>query len=191
MKDGKHSVKLKHNLQSKKEKTSKNTKHYKECLNKKSNTNFKKFFLLFLIFIVLFLIVYFVSQYLYKMDVIDETNLTNEIVYENSVSYELSEEGKSAKIIKVKGAEYLEITKFNVIADKNISTVSAKFKNNSNKTYKDVELRITLLDKNNVELTSLDYIIDKIDANGEVLAHGAVKKDLSNCTTCTVALRKK
>ena len=34
------------------------------------------------------------------------------------------------------------------------------------------------------------YSIDKIEANGETLAHAAVKRDLSNCTTCTVALRK-
>lgn len=194
MRDGKHSSKSKHSQstsQDKKEKTRKDNKRYKERLNKKSNSNFKKFFLLILIFIILVLIVYFVIQYFYRIDGSKETTFTNEIIYENSVTYELSEDGKSTENIKVKGAEYLEITKFNVIADKNISTVSTKFKNNSDKTYKDVELRITLLDKNNIEITSLDYIIDKIDANGEVLAHGAVKKDLSNCTTCAVALRKK
>lgn len=194
MSEGKHSSIGKHSHNVKPPRKEKVKKREKNNSNKSSSKIFKRIFiivcLLLIASVIYFAYVHFAKP---KEDSNNENDLSTstEMSFENSTSYELSEDGEAKESIYVEGAEYLEIIKFNVIANEDISTVSAKFKNNSNESYEDIELRITLLDDNNVEITSLDYIIDKIEANGEVLAHGAVKEDLSNCTTCTVALRKK
>ena len=74
----------------------------------------------------------------------------------------------------------LEITGVHINSDDpNLSTVAARLKNNSDQSYENVNLRISLFDKDNNEITFLDYEIKKIEANGEAATHAAVKKDLS------------
>lgn len=204
MSGGKHSSNAKHS----KEKTRAKSKRVENKQEKKEKKfkapkgqnrykiNGKKFFK-FILFIVIFSLIVFGIYFCYvhfikKADNYTEKNenINDEIVYENAAAYELTEEGNAEEIVKVEGADYLEITQFNVIPDSKLSTVSATFKNTSDQVCENISLLITLYDNNNEEITSLNYNIDKIEANGETLAHAAVKRDLSNCTTCTVALRK-
>lgn len=104
---------------------------------------------------------------------------------------EASEKVKTTQSVTVKGAEYLEITGLHINNDNpKLSTISAKLKNLSDKSYHNVDIRITLFDKNNKEITFLDYKIDTIHAYGEVNTYATLKRNLSNCKDYTIALKK-
>ena len=104
---------------------------------------------------------------------------------------EASEKVKSTRSVTVKGAEYLEITGIHVNSDNpKLSTISAKLKNLSDIPRYNVDIRITLFDKNSKEITFLDYKIDTIEPRGEASTYAALKRDLSNCKSYTIALKK-
>ena len=201
---GKHSSNAKHSkekirakskrVENKQERKEKKIKARRDTSYGKANgKKVLKFILFIVIFALIALGIYFAYEHFIKNkdnNTEKNENVNSEVVYENAASYELTEEGDTEEIVKVEGADYLEITQFHVIPDPELSTVSATFKNTSDQVHEDINLLITLYDDNNEEITSLNYNIDKIEANGETLAHAAVKRDLSNCTTCTVALRK-
>lgn len=89
----------------------------------------------------------------------------------------------------VNGADYLEVTGVYINSDNpELSTVAAKLKNNSEQSYENVNLRITLLDKDNSEITSLFYEIDKIEANSDSSTFAALARDLFDCTKFKVTL---
>lgn len=204
MSGGKHSSNAKHSkekirakskrVENKQERKEKKIKARRDTSYGKANgKKVLKFILFIVIFALIALGIYFAYEHFIKNkdnNTEKNENVNSEVVYENAASYELTEEGDTEEIVKVEGADYLEITQFHVIPDPELSTVSATFKNTSDQVHEDINLLITLYDDNNEEITSLNYNIDKIEANGETLAHAAVKRDLSNCTTCTVALRK-
>ena len=204
MSGGKHSSNAKHSkekirakskrVENKQERKEKKIKARRDTSYGKANgKKVLKFILFIAIFALIALGIYFAYEHFIKNkdnNTEKNENVNSEVVYENAASYELTEEGDTEEIVKVEGADYLEITQFHVIPDSELSTVSATFKNTSDQVCENINLLITLYDDNNEEITSLNYSIDKIEANGETLAHAAVKRDLSNCTTCTVALRK-
>lgn len=204
MSGGKHSSNAKHSkektrakskrVENKQERKEKKIKARRDTSYGKANgKKVLKFILFIVIFALIALGIYFAYEHFIKNkdnNTEKNENVNSEVVYENAASYELTEEGDTEEIVKVEGADYLEITQFHVIPDSELSTVSATFKNTSDQVCENINLLITLYDDNNEEITSLNYSIDKIEANGETLAHAAVKRDLSNCTTCTVALRK-
>lgn len=204
MSGGKHSSNAKHSkektrakskrVENKQERKEKKIKARRDTSYGKANgKKVLKFILFIAIFALIALGIYLAYEHFIKNkdnNTGKNENVNSEVVYENAASYELTEEGDTEEIVKVEGADYLEITQFHVIPDSELSTVSATFKNTSDQVHEDINLLITLYDDNNEEITSLNYNIDKIEANGETLAHAAVKRDLSNCTTCTVALRK-
>ena len=204
MSGGKHSSNAKHSkekirakskrVENKQERKEKKIKARRDTSYGKANgKKVLKFILFIVIFALIALGIYFAYEHFIKNkdnNTEKNENVNSEVVYENAASYELTEEGDTEEIVKVEGADYLEITQFHVIPDPELSTVSATFKNTSDQVHEDINLLITLYDDNNEEITSLNYNIDKIEANGETLAHAAVKRDLSNCTTCAVALRK-
>ena len=204
MSGGKHSSNAKHSkektrakskrVENKQERKEKKIKARRDTSYGKANgKKVLKFILFIAIFALIALGIYLAYEHFIKNkdnNTGKNENVNSEVVYENAASYELTEEGDTEEIVKVEGADYLEITQFHVIPDSELSTVSATFKNTSDQVCENINLLITLYDDNNEEITSLNYNIDKIEANGETLAHAAVKRDLSNCTTCTVALRK-
>ena len=204
MSGGKHSSNAKHSkektrakskrVENKQERKEKKIKAGRDTSYGKANgKKVLKFILFIAIFALIALGIYLAYEHFIKNkdnNTGKNENVNSEVVYENAASYELTEEGDTEEIVKVEGADYLEITQFHVIPDSELSTVSATFKNTSDQVCENINLLITLYDDNNEEITSLNYSIDKIEANGETLAHAAVKRDLSNCTTCTVALRK-
>ena len=91
---------------------------------------------------------------------------------------------------KVKGADYLEITELTIDEIGNgIYSVSSHIKNISKKTYKNISLRINLLDKNNKKISFLDYKIKKIKPNETSSTRAALKRDLSKYKNYSVELR--
>lgn len=202
MSDGKHSSKGRH---SKVEKKSKNERTTIKASNKRSKKNSNKskwkIIILLLLLILLLSSIYFIILYFNKNEIASDPeskfdNSKNEIeesnvVYEQSSTYSLSEEYNSTENIKVEGTDYLEIIKYKIIPDKEQSTVTATFKNTSNEAKENVQLFITLYDKDQKEITRLNYAIDQINSMEEVDAYATVGKDLSDCTTCVISLRKK
>lgn len=134
--------------------------------------------------------IFFIYKY-YLKDILVNSN--NTLDQENLGSYyEPTKKANTEESLTVTGAEYLEITGLYLNTDNpNISTVAAKLKNTTNISYDNVSLRITLLDKDDNVITSLDYKINNIEANGEASTFAAVKQDLSNCVNYSISLEKK
>ena len=165
-----------------------NAKHFDEPTGKKSilKTLFK--IVILLIIIILAYLAY--DLYFKNLDIFNPSN-TQSNVDDDIEIYEPTEKVEIETVLTVKGAEYLEITGVHINSDDpKLSTVAARLKNNSDQSYENVNLRISLFDKDNNEITFLDYKIDKIEANGEAATHAALKKDLSNCVNYSIALKK-
>lgn len=83
----------------------------------------------------------------------------------------------------------MQITSFNVKNNNSgLYTVTVNFKNVSNQSYENINLRIRLFDENNNEITFLDYKIDKINANDETHTFAALKRDLSSYKKYSISL---
>lgn len=189
MSNGKHSSSEKHINESKNKKSSKMDSSYKKQGNSKKRL--KIVLLIFLLIIVIAIIIFFIYRYFYCSKKLPTYNGNNFEEKNMEVCYEPTEKAETKDTLTVEGAEYLEITGLYINSDNpKLSTVAAKLKNNSDKSYKNVSLRITLFDKDNKSITSLDYKVDKIEANGEASTFAAVKQDLSNCVNYSIALKK-
>ena len=166
-------------------------KHFDEPSGEKSNLKILKIlFKIFLLFIIIILTYFIYDIYLKDLDILNSSN-TQDNVDDDIEIYEPTEKVEIETVLTVKGAEYLEITGVHINSDNpELSTVAARLKNNSDQSYENVNLRISLFDKDNNEITFLDYKIDKIEANGEAATHAAVKRDLSNCVNYSIALKK-
>lgn len=162
-------------------------KHFNEQIDEKSNS---KIFKILILFIIIILAYFIYDIYLKDLDIFNPSNAQSNI--DNDIQiYEPTEKVEIETVLTVKGAEYLEITGVHINSDDpNLSTVAARLKNNSDQAYENVNLRISLFDKDNNEITFLDYKIDKIEANGDAATHAALKKDLSNCVNYSIALKK-
>ena len=162
-------------------------KHFNEQIDEKSNS---KIFKILILFIIIILAYFIYDIYLKDLDIFNPSNAQSNI--DNDIQiYEPTEKVEIETVLTVKGAEYLEITGVHINSDDpNLSTVAARLKNNSDQAYENVNLRISLFDKHNNEITFLDYKIDKIEANGDAATHAALKKDLSNCVNYSIALKK-
>lgn len=182
------------------EKHSSRRKHSHNIINEKENrqsqaTNLKKkslnkIFLLFLILIIISILVFEGYQYFreHPLSLPSSGNVENSEALEEYE--EASEKVETKETLSVKGAEYLEITGLYINSDNpELSTVSAKLRNNSDKSYENVNIRITLFDKDNKEITFLDYKIDRVEANGEASTYAALKRDLSICVNYSIALK--
>ena len=162
-------------------------KHFNEQIDEKSNF---KIFKILILFIIIILAYFIYDIYLKDLDIFNSSNAQSNIDSDIQI-YEPTEKVEIETVLTVKGAEYLEITGVHINSDApNLSTVAARLKNNSDKAYENVNLRISLFDKDNNEITFLDYKIDKIEANGDAATHAALKKDLSNCVNYSIALKK-
>lgn len=88
---------------------------------------------------------------------------------QSSPNYESSKNVEKTTL-DVENAEFLQITSFNVKNNNSgLYTVTVNFKNVSNQSYENINLRIRLFDENNNEITFLDYKIDKINANERLI----------------------
>lgn len=208
MSSGKHSASSRHfNIRTKeqklkfknktKERNTFNKEHRKSNRNKEKKAIFKKAIgciLILIIIAILAVIVYFGYQYFkeHPIDLFSKSN--HDDVSNEEYVEELGEESEKVeptKPLTVIGAEYLEITGVYVNSDDpKLSTVSSKLKNLSNKEYKNINIRITLFDKDDKEITFLDYKIDKLEANGETITYAALKRDLSNFESYSITLIK-
>ncbi|MBQ2836137.1 MAG: hypothetical protein IJE68_04820 [Clostridia bacterium] len=169
-------------------KHSANVKHFDEPTGKKSIL--KTLFKIVILFIIIILAYFAYDLYLKDLDIFKSSN-SQSIVDDDIEIYEPTEKVEIETVLTVKGAEYLEITGVHINSDDpKLSTVAARLKNNSDQAYENVNLRISLFDKDNNEITFLDYKINKIEANGEAATHAAIKKDLSNCVNYSIALKK-
>lgn len=107
------------------------------------------------------------------------------------VYYDPTKTANIKETLTVNGADYLEVSGLYINNDNpNLSTVSAKLKNISDKSYKNVCLRITLLDKENKIITAVDYKIDTISPNEYASTYAAIKQDLSKCENYAISLKK-
>lgn len=164
-------------------------KHLNKTSTEKENFRFLKIFIISLLLIL----TYFLFQ-IYKNKLptaySSDNSSTNSIIDEIEEIYEPTEKVEIETVLTVKGAEHLEITGVHINSDNpELSTVTAKLKNNSDQSYENINLRISLFDKDNNEITFLDYKIDKIEANGESSTFAALKRDLSNCENYSIALK--
>ena len=154
-------------------------KHLNKTTDEKENFRFLTIFII----CVLLILIYFLFQiYVNKLPAVSSSDNSNpnSIIGGTEEIYEPTEKVEIETVLTVKGAEYLEITGVHINSDNpELSTVTAKLKNNSNQSYENVNLRISLFDEDNNEITFLDYKIDKIEANGDAATHAALKKDLS------------
>lgn len=172
-------------------KHSSNAKHLNERTGESQNLKVLKFILRIVILLIIIIAIYFVYEVFLKDLSIFNSSNTNSTFDDNAEIYEPTEKVEIETVLTVKGAEYLEITGVHINSDNpELSTVAARLKNNSDQYYENVNLRISLFDKDNNEITFLDYKIDKIEANGEAATHAAVKRDLSNCVNYSIALKK-
>lgn len=164
-------------------------KHTNKRIDEKENFKFLKIFLIFiLIILIYFLFKIYINDLL--LDSSSDNSSTNSIIDEIEEIYEPTEKVEIETVLTVKGAEHLEITGVHINSDNpDLSTVTAKLKNNSDQSYENINLRISLFDKDNNEITFLDYKIDKIEANGESSTFAALKRDLSNCENYSIALK--
>ena len=164
-------------------------KHTNKRIDKKENFKFLKIFLIFiLIILIYFLFKIYINDL--PLDSSSDNSSTNSIIDEIEEIYEPTEKVEIETVLTVKGAEYLEITGVHINSDNpELSTVTAKLKNNSDQSYENVNLRISLFDEDNNEITFLDYKIDKIEANGVSSTFAALKRDLSNCENYSIALK--
>ena len=152
-------------------------KHLNKTSTEKENFRFLKIFIIS----VLLILTYFLFQ-IYKNKL--PTAYSSDNYNTDSIINEIE------TVLTVKGAEYLEITDVHINSDNpELSTVTAKLKNNSDVSYENVNLRISLFDKDNNEITFLDYKVDKIEANGEASTFAALKRDLSNCENYSIELK--
>lgn len=157
-------------------------KHLNKISTEKENFKFLKISIIS----VLLILTYFLFP-IYKNKL--PTTYSSDNSNTNSIINEI-EKVEIETVLTVKGAEYLEITGVHINSDNpELSTVTAKLKNNSDQSYENVNLRISLFDKNDMEITFLDYKIDKIEANGESSTFAALKRDLSNCENYSIELR--
>lgn len=107
---------------------------------------------------------------------------------QSSPTYESSKNVEKT-ILNVENAEFLQITSFDVKNNNSgLYTVTVDFKNVSNQSYENINLRIRLFDKDNNEMTFLDYKIDKINANDEVSTFAALKRDLASFKSYSISL---
>jgi len=172
-------------------KHSSDAKHLDTSANKKYNLKFLKIIFKILLLFIIIIVSYFIYDTFFKDLSIFNSSIKDNNINENSEIYEPSEKVETETFLTVNGAEYLQITGVYINTDNpELSTVSARLKNNSNQSYENVNLRISLFDENNNEITFLDYKIDKIEANGDVSTFAASKKDLSDCVNYSIALKK-
>ncbi len=107
---------------------------------------------------------------------------------QSSPNYESSKNIEKTTL-DVENAEFLQITSFNVKNNNSgLYTVTVNFKNVSNQSYENINLRIRLFDENNNEITFLDYKIDKINANDETHTFAALRRDLSSYKKYSISL---
>lgn len=166
-------------------------KHSADTNSQKSQKSILKTIFKIVIFLIILILIYFVYDlFLKDLDIFNLSDTQNK--FEDNIEiYEPTEKVEIETVLTVKGAEHLEITGVYINSDNpEQSTVAARLKNNSDQSYENVNLRISLFDKDNNEITFLDYKINKIEANGEAATHAAVKKDLSNCINYSIALKK-
>ena len=141
-----------------------------------------KILLLVLVIITIVIAIY----YFFIHEHISSDN-TNNI----QVIYETSEIVSTSEPLVVKGAEYLEIIGVYINSDNpKRSTVSTKIKNNSNETHENIELSITLLDKNDKTITTLDCKINNLEPNEETVTYTALMEDLSNCINYFITIKQ-
>lgn len=175
-------------------------KHFAGAEKHSTSSNFKninkrniqkkivKFLLLIIIILIIAIIAFFTYSYFVKKM---SGTLTSASEISEEEQYIYSEKVEVSKNTSVKGAEYLEITGVYINSDNpKLSTVSARLKNTSDKSYENIKLRITLYDENNNQITTLDYKIAKIEANGEAITHATLKRDLSNCKDYAITLQE-
>ncbi len=207
MSNGKHSASGRHfSKRTKEEKVKTKIKQNKafDKEQKKSNRNKEKkpifnkvliYILTIVIIAIVLAIGYFAYEY-FKEHPIDFFNNSNDnnVVSGEGYMEELGEESEKVEATKpltVIGAEYLEITGVDINSDgSKLSTVSSKLKNLSNKEYENINIRITLFDKDDNEITFLDYKIDKLEANEETSTYASLKRDLSNFGSYSITLIK-
>lgn len=162
-------------------KHSANEKHF--------NTSTAKIVFKVLIFLIIVIIGYLVYNICTKNWSVFSTLDLN--FNKDTEVYKPTEKVEIKTTLTVNGAEYLEITGVYINSDNpNLSTVAARLKNNSDQSYENVNIRINLFDKDNNEITFLDYKIDKIEPHGEASTFAALEKDLSNCVNYSITLIK-
>lgn len=163
-----------------------------------SNKSFKKILLKFLLVLIMVILIYLIYDTflkdisIFNFNKTSDTDTNSETIADEKIElYEPTEKVEIETILTVNGAEYLEITGVHINSDNpELSTVAARLKNHSDQSYENVNLRISLFDKDNNEITFLDYKIDRIEANGEAATFAALKRDLSNCVNYSIALIK-
>lgn len=154
--------------------------------NKFKFSNLVRILLIILIIFIISIAIYYFTTYI-QPSFADTENTTN-----TEPVYETSDIVNTKKSLVVKGADFLEIVGVYINSDNpKLSTVSTRIKNTSNEVHENIELRITLLDKNDNTITTLDCKIDKLEANEETITYGALMQDLSDCVNYFVAIRKK
>ncbi len=115
----------------------------------------------------------------------------NEVKEDSIVKEKISDTSSVEDTIKVKGADYLEVAGLSIEDLENGTySVSSHIKNISKKTYKNIALRINLVDNDNNKITFLDYKIKELKPDEISSTRAALKRDLSKCSNYTVELRK-
>lgn len=110
---------------------------------------------------------------------------------ENELFFPTSDKVSIFENLKVKNAEYFEITKLRIKqAEEEIYTISANIENSSEKSYNNVIFRISFYDTEKELITALDYKLDSIEGKGSISTFATIRRDLSTCEYYSVALKK-
>ncbi len=162
----------------------------KESKKKSEKSFFKKFFIcliVLLLFCILLGIGYFGFKYFYN----DNPYIQIQKKYkDNEQFHKASEIVSITDTLQVKDAEYLEISGFKIKNEDNLYKISSDIENKSNESHSNIDLRIFFFDEKQEIITTLDYKIDNIDANGEISTFATLKRNLDNCKYYSVALKK-
>ena len=142
----------------------------------------KKFTISFFILLIIISIIAICYFFIKNPSSPDDNNI-------NTENAEIPEISSIKNSLIVADAKHLEIVGIYINSnDTNYSTVSAKIKNNSNEICENIVLCISLLDKNNEIITSLDCKISKIEPNKQKITSATLPQDLSMCENYSVSL---
>lgn len=153
--------------------------------SKKKNASLKISFLVILMLIICGILVYIFRDSIFNTSNISSTvsdisNPEKVITFNTTIQESLK---------KAVGAEYLEIENLDIrYTDLGACSVCATIRNISSQSYQNIPLTLTLFDKDNNIIATLNCYIDDIDANSNIQVYSVIKKDLSNFSNYSLSL---
>lgn len=153
--------------------------------SKKKNASLKISFLVILMLIICGILVYIFRDSIFNTSNISSTfsDISNpeKVITSNTTIQE--------SLKKAVGAEYLEIENLDIrYTDSGAYSVGATIRNISSQSYQNIPLILTLLDKDNNIIATLNCYIDDIEANSNIQVYSIIKKDLSNFSNYSLSL---